>query len=169
MRLIVMQLLQFAKPDEYAGYVESVAPARVVDEGLVLVSTLLQQVAIKVERNFAGTRSASINRRELQQVVVNLLVNAIQAMPQGGTLAVGTHDLETGGVGITVADTGPGLAQDVLHTLFQPFETHKKDGTGLGLWISRSIVERYGGDIHARNRTDGVSGAFFSVLLQAER
>jgi C4-dicarboxylate-specific signal transduction histidine kinase len=169
MRLIVMQLLQFAKPNEYAGYVESVVPAQVVDEGLILVSPLLQQVAIRVERDFASTRSASINRRELQQVVVNLLANAIQAMPQGGTLAVGTQDLESGGVGITVSDTGPGLAQDVVHTLFQPFETHKKDGTGLGLWISRSIVERYGGDIQARNRTDGVSGACFVVLLQAER
>lgn len=168
MRLIVMQLLQFAKPNEYAGYVESVAPGQVVEEGLVLVSTLLARVPVTVERNFTSSRSASINRRELQQVIVNLLVNAIQAMPQGGTLGVGTHDLGSNRVGITVADTGPGLGQEVLSTLFQPFETHKKDGTGLGLWISRSIVERYGGDMEACNRTDGVSGAIFSVLLQAE-
>ena len=48
-------------------------------------------------------------------------------------------------------DTGAGLASEVLAELFQPFVTHKKDGTGLGLWISRSIVERYGGDIRAAN------------------
>ena len=52
--------------------------------------------------------------------------------------------------------------------IFQPFVTRKKDGTGLGLWISRSLVERYGGDLQARNRQDGVPGAEFSVILRRE-
>jgi two-component system NtrC family sensor kinase len=100
---------------------------------------------------------------------VNLLVNAIQAMPDGGVLTLGTHDGEDGGVAISVADTGLGLSPEVLGSLFQPFETHRRDGTGLGLWISRSIVERYGGDIRARNRVgEGVTGAVFTVLLPAE-
>lgn len=168
MRLIVTQLLQFARPGEYAGYVQSVAPDEVAEAGLKLVAHRLAKEAIRVERRYASTRSAAVNRGELEQVVVNLLVNAIQAMPAGGTLTVGTQAMGEGGVAITVADTGPGLPPDVLPSLFQPFETHKKDGTGLGLWISRSIVERYGGDIEAGNRTDGVSGAVFTVRLQAE-
>ena len=55
----------------------------------------------------------------------------------------------------------------MIERLFQPFVTQKKDGTGLGLWISRSLVERYGGDIVAANRTDGTPGAVFTVLLKA--
>jgi two-component system, NtrC family, sensor kinase len=103
----------------------------------------------------------------LQQVLVNLLVNAIHAMPDGGTLTLATRDTEDG-VAITVADTGPGLGLDLIHELFKPFVTRKKDGTGLGLWISRSIVERYGGDITAADRGDGGHGAVFTVYLRLE-
>jgi two-component system NtrC family sensor kinase len=168
MRLIVTQLLQFARPHEYAGYVEKVSPARVLDECMVLVSHLLSETQIVVTRQLASTRSASINRQELQQVLVNLLVNAIHAMPDGGTLTLSTCDWETEGVQISVADTGLGLGPDVLADLFQPFVTSKKDGTGLGLWISRGIVERYGGDIRAQDRLDGTTGAVFSVFLKSE-
>ena len=111
-----------------------------------------------MRRDFNATRSAAINRQELQQVRVNLLVNAIQARPEGGTLALGSADWrdEAGheGVEITLADTGPGLPADLLATLFQPFVTRKQDGTGLGLWISRGLLERYGGAMAARWRRD---------------
>jgi signal transduction histidine kinase len=134
---------------------------------MVLVGHLLAQTHIAVERRVESTRVASINRHELQQVLVNLLVNAIDTMPDGGTLTLCTLDWGDDGVELSVADTGPGLSPDVLAELFRPFVTRKKDGTGLGLWISRGIVERYGGDIRARNRTDG-RGAVFSVLLKSE-
>ena len=97
-----------------------------------------------------------------------VLVNAIHAMPEGGTLTLATRDVGTDAVEIDVADTGAGLDAELLAELFQPFVTRKKDGTGLGLWISRSIVERYGGDIRAANRADGLSGAVFTVLLRVE-
>ncbi|MGH8859336.1 MAG: sensor histidine kinase, partial [Polaromonas sp.] len=129
---------------------------------MVLVSHLLSKTQIVVTRQLASTRSASINRQELQQVLVNLLVNAIHAMPDGGTLTLSTCDWEDDGVKISVADTGLGLGPAVLADLFQPFVTSKKDGTGLGLWISRGIVERYGGDIRAQDRLDGTTGAVFS-------
>jgi two-component system NtrC family sensor kinase len=87
-------------------------------------------------------------------------------MPEGGRLMLATRDLGEDEVEISVADTGPGLAADLLAELFQPFVTRKKDGTGLGLWISRSIVERYGGDIVAANRSSG--GAEFRVRLKTE-
>jgi signal transduction histidine kinase len=107
-------------------------------------------------------------------VLVNLLVNAIHAMPEGGELQLSTRDWQGGaddqaaGLEIELRDTGPGLSPELLPTLFQPFVTRKKDGTGLGLWISRSLVERYGGDITAANRSDGVRGAVFTVRLLAE-
>jgi len=98
-------------------------------------------------------------------VLVNLLVNAIQAMPEGGVLGLQCSD-SASGVEITVTDTGPGLPAELLPQLFQPFVTRKADGTGLGLWISRGIVERYGGDIVAANRDGG--GAAFTVRLSAD-
>ena len=81
------------------------------------------------------------------------------------------HDsnaVQAGRVAITVADTGPGLGPELIRELFKPFVTRKKDGTGLGLWISRGIVERYGGDIVAQDRGDGVQGALFTVRLRTE-
>ncbi|MCW5662240.1 MAG: cache domain-containing protein [Piscinibacter sp.] len=168
MRLIVTQLLQFARPAEYAGYIAEVDTGQVLHDSLVLVAHLLSRTRIERVLDFAATRRPQINRNELQQVIVNLLVNAIQAMPEGGTLRLATRDNAEGGVDVVVADTGPGLDAALLAELFQPFVTHKKDGTGLGLWISRSIVERYGGDIRAANRSDGVRGAEFTVVLRGE-
>jgi len=173
MRLIVTQLLQFARPNEYAGYVEAVDAARTLDDCLVLTGHLLARTRITIARDFRATRSAGINRQELQQVLVNLMVNAIHAMPDGGTLALRTADWQDDagrpGVCIEVADTGPGLSDELLQDLFQPFVTRKKDGTGLGLWISRGIVERYGGDIRAGNRPASEGpGAVMRVLLLTE-
>ncbi len=166
MRLIVTRLLQFARPGEYAGYVENVAPAAALEDSLVLVAHLLARSGIGLRRDLRATRSAAINRHELQQVLVNLLVNAIQAQPEGGLLLLGTADWGGDGVEITVADAGPGLSSELLATLFQPFVTRKKDGTGLGLWISRGIVERYGGEITAARREGG--GALFTLRLKVE-
>ena len=168
MRLIVTRLLQFARPTEYAGYVENVEVALALDDSLVLVAHLLAITGITVQRELASRRSAAINRHELQQVLVNLLVNALHAMPDGGTLTLASKDWGDDGVAISVADSGPGLAPDVLAQLFQPFVTRKKDGTGLGLWISRGLVERYGGELLAANRTDGGRGAVFTVRLKCE-
>ncbi len=170
MRLIVTQLLQYARPTEYAGYVEALDTARVLDDSLVLVGHLLARTRIEVVRQFHATARAGFNRQELQQVVINLLVNAIQAMPQGGVLTLATRDVhgEQGraGVAIDVRDTGPGLPAQVRERLFRPFFTTKNDGNGLGLWISLGLVERYGGAIEARNADGG--GAIFSLTLWTE-
>ena len=173
MRLIVTQLLQFARPNEFAGYVEAVQPARALEDCLVLTGHLLARTRITIARDFRSSRAAMVNRQELQQVLVNLMVNAIQAMPEGGVLTLSTADWTAAdgrpGVRIELADTGPGLAEALIGELFKPFVTRKQDGTGLGLWISRSIVERYGGDIKARNRPAGQgSGAVMAVLLPCD-
>jgi signal transduction histidine kinase len=99
--------------------------------------------------------------------VINLLINAIQAMPKGGVLRLNTHDLPDG-VAVTVQDSGSGLTPAVLERLFRPFFTTKNDGNGLGLWISVGLVERYGGSLLARNRSDGATGALFTLSLLSE-
>jgi two-component system NtrC family sensor kinase len=168
MRLIVTQLLQFARPTEFAGYVEAVDTTRLVDDSLVLVGHLLAKTNIALERDLRATRRPMLNRPELQQVLVNLLVNAIHAMPDGGTLTLASRDADDADtMELSVTDTGPGLGPELLRELFQPFVTRKKDGTGLGLWISRSIVERYAGELHAADRDAGVRGARFTLRLKA--
>ena len=171
MRIIVTQLLQYARPTEYAGYVETLDINRTVHDCLVLVGHLLSQTSIAVQQDLQATRRAGCNRQELQQVIINLLINAIQAMPQGGTLRLETRDWadEQGRVGVRlcVLDSGSGLSPEVLERLFRPFFTTKNDGNGLGLWISQGLVERYGGHIAAANRPDG-EGAAFTVALLTE-
>lgn len=172
MRLIVTQLLQYARPTEYAGYVETLDLNRTVHDCLVLVAHLLAQTRIEVVRDLQATQRVGLNRQELQQVIINLLINAIQAMPKGGRLHLRTQDWadEHGARGalLQVQDSGPGLAPGVAERLFRPFFTTKNDGNGLGLWISLGLVERYGGSIGATNREDGQSGAVFSVRLLTE-
>ncbi len=171
MRIIVTQLLQYARPTEYAGYVETLDINRTMEDCLVLVGHLLAQTHIGVERNLQATRRVGFNRQELQQVIINLMINAIQAMPQGGVLRLVTSDWtdEAGrsGVRLWVQDSGAGLSPEVLDRLFRPFFTTKNDGNGLGLWISQGLVERYGGHITAENLAVS-SGASFCVALLTE-
>jgi len=175
MRIIVTQLLQYARPTEYAGYVETLDLNRTMEDCLVLVGHLLAQTSIAVQRDFKATCRVGCNRQELQQVIINLMINAIQAMPQGGELKLLTRDWwpkgsEGGnaiGALLVVQDSGAGLSPEVRDRLFRPFFTTKNDGNGLGLWISQGLVERYGGGIRADNRPDA-SGASFTVRLLTE-
>jgi len=172
MRLIVTQLLQYARPNDYAGYVDAVDVNATVISSLMLVEHLLTSTGIVVRQQLQASCSVDVNRQELQQVLINLLVNAIQAMPAGGELLLRSadqaDDLGHDGVLIEVCDSGAGLSTAVAEQLFQPFFTTKSEGTGLGLWISLGLMERYGGTLNARNRTDfggSASGAVFGVWL----
>jgi signal transduction histidine kinase len=167
MRIIVTQLLQYARPTEYAGYVDALDLNRTVDDSLVLVGHLLVKSGITVQREALATQHVGINRQELQQVIINLLINAIQAMPEGGTLHLRTRDTDAGAE-LQVIDSGTGFSPAALERLFRPFFTTKNDGNGLGLWISQGLVERYGGHITAANRSDGTSGAVVTVSLHTE-
>lgn len=109
-------------------------------------------------------------------MLINLMVNAVQAMETMGTAATAPGGervlvLDTGvdaarsRVAITVQDSGPGLSEATRAALFQPFFTTRRDGNGLGLWISRGLLERYGGTLQAGNRAGG--GAVFTIELPA--
>jgi C4-dicarboxylate-specific signal transduction histidine kinase len=172
MRLIVTQLLQYARPNDYAGYVEAVDVNDALASSLVLVEHLLHRTHIRVQRRWLASRPVHINRQELQQVLINLMINAIQAMPDGGELLLRTADRTDAqgqaGVRVDVCDTGAGLSPASLEQLFSPFYTTKNEGNGLGLWISVGLVERYGGSIQAGNRRDqgeDSCGAVFTVDL----
>ena len=108
---------------------------------------------------------------EIRQVVNNLVRNALDSMSQGGRLLVRLHpqrDWHTGteGVRLTVADTGEGVAPEMQAHLYEPFQTTKEmTGTGLGLWVSKGIVEKHGGRIRMRTRRGVGHGTVFAVWL----
>ncbi|MHC5654043.1 sensor histidine kinase [Stappia sp. ICDLI1TA098] len=165
---IVTKLLQFAKPEEYAGYADRQTPAEVIGDCLPLVQHLLKRAEISVEREDTATRTVLMNRTELQQVIINLIVNALHAMPDGGSLRLWTRDADRDepGVEIVVEDTGTGMPPDIAARIFDPFFTTKRQqGTGLGLSISQTLVTRLGGGI-AVESTPG-QGTTFSIWLPA--
>ncbi len=166
---IVTKLLQFASPSEFAGYVEPISADEAVADSLFLVSHLLKRADIRVSQHKGATRLVSINKNELQQVLINLFTNAIHAMTGGGELSIETSNWDDeasgrGGVDIRVADTGIGISKENLGRVFDAFFTTKhQGGTGLGLSISYTLVARYGGSISVDSR-EGL-GTVFTVRL----
>lgn len=165
--LIVNKLLQFARPEEFAVDAERQSPNEVVTDCLVLVQHLLNKINITIVRNEGAEGLVLIPRTELQQVLINLIVNAIHAMPDGGKLTLETYDFEqegTPGVVIKVSDTGKGMTPEVLKRVFDPFFTTKRrEGTGLGLSISQTLIKRCGGHISVVS-TEG-AGTTFSIWM----
>lgn len=166
---IVGKLLQFARPTEFGTFEESVDIVPLIEDSLVLVKHQYSKLDIEVERNYAPCARVRINPGELQQVIINLVINAVQAMGTAGTLSIAVKDMQRDGhdgICLTVADTGPGIPPEQLSSVFDPFHTTKSgQGTGLGLSISQTLVQRAGGLISARNRPEG--GAEFTVWLPA--
>jgi signal transduction histidine kinase len=101
----------------------------------------------------------------LRQVLQNLIGNAVAAAPEGGEIEIGSR-IEAGRLNLTVVDNGPGIPANDLEQVFEPLYTTKPDGLGLGLAISRTIVERLGGTLSVRNVAD--RGAAFTVELPAQ-
>ncbi len=153
-----------------------VNPSQIVDDILFLYAKKIEARGIQIIKEYDEKASATVLEGEIRQVVANLIANAIDAMSSGGSLRLRvTHSREWNnsglpGVRITVADNGSGIQPQQRKHLFQPFYTTKRDvGTGLGLWITRGIVEKHGGMIHVRSKTiAGNSGTAFSIFLPTE-
>jgi signal transduction histidine kinase len=155
---LAQQTLGFVRDTSSPG---SMDPVAIMDEILQLYSRKLEGRQIHVTRRYRSHGQISGYSGELRQLLANLVVNAVDAMADGGSLQVRVatgRDWSSGreGVRITVADNGSGIPRTHLRQIFEPFYTTKKDtGTGLGLWVSHGIVEKHGGSIRVRSRTDG--------------
>lgn len=99
----------------------------------------------------------------LRHALMNLVLNAIQAMPQGGVLTLRTTAVPGGGVAIDVADTGTGIPEEIKDRMFSPFATLRPGGTGLGLSIARRIAEQHGGSLSYESSEE--LGTVFHMLL----
>ncbi len=145
----------------------------VLEEVLTLHSRKLRAKEIEVRSRYDRVAPISGFSGELRQVFSNLIGNAIEALPQRGSLRVRVQrwqeaaDSHRPGVRVTIADNGCGITPESMGHLFEPFFTTKKDtGTGLGLWLSYSIVQKHGGWIHVRSRAQrDRSGTIFSIFL----
>jgi len=164
--LITQQTLGFFRESRAAQFVDMLA---IVESVLALYSNKLKSKDISIQRHYGVCPQVEAASGELRQAISNLVTNAADAVPNQGTIAITLESIERDDqtmLHILVEDDGPGIPPEYRGHLFEPFFTTKQDvGTGLGLWLTKGIVERHGGGIEARSRADGKPGAAFSIVL----
>jgi len=149
--VIVRNLLDFARARPLD--LRIVDPVRALDEALSLAQHKMQLQNITVVRKLEGTGAVNADFGQLRQAFMNILLNACDAMPSGGTLTLTSHFFSgSREVDIGVADTGTGIAPGLLSRIFDPFFTTKEKGTGLGLSVVYGIVEKHGGTMRVDSR-----------------
>jgi len=166
---ITTNLLQYAKPDAYAGYMNEVDVNQLIKQTSKLVKYLRQEISYVLHFSLNASILVRINRQELQQVLVNLITNSIQALPDNnGQVWLKSRNFGPKGVQIIVKDNGVGMDREHISKVFNPFYTTKTqgEGTGLGLSISYGLIHRYGGDIKVNS--DLKSGTEFIITLPQE-
>lgn len=164
---IVRNLLDFARERPLA--VAELDPGAVVEEALQLLANQLSIQNVKVERNSQPVPRVEGDFGQLRQALVNVIMNACEAMSLGGKLVIDVSALEGGqGVEIAVTDSGPGIPKEVLARVFDPFFTTKEKGTGLGLSVVYGIVERHGGKIDVQSEVGKGTRVAIRLPLHAE-
>jgi signal transduction histidine kinase len=143
----------------------------IVQESLIFIRHEIESQSIGITTDLArALPNTMADRIQLQQVVVNLLINSVQAVEAQGTgtreIYIGTSLTESGALAFTLRDTGPGISPDNLNRIFEGFFTTKEAGMGIGLAICQSIISEHGGVIAASNHPDG--GAQFRFEIPVE-
>ncbi|WP_028468919.1 sensor histidine kinase [Neptunomonas japonica] len=185
-RSLINNLLQYSRPDHYVDSYQSHQINQVIDDTLLLVSHALEKQQVSIKKSYNASCSVQINYQQIQQVLVNLILNASHSLTEPGSVQLYTSDwIESDdaekdsidkkgadnestqgnvkGVIIRVIDKGLGISEQNLQHIFDPFFTTKKSGTGLGLSVSYGIVRRHGGDIKVSSVVG--EGTVFSVYL----
>lgn len=159
-------------------YRETAAPVEVsisslVEEVLVLFARKITEKDLKIQRQYEQSETVTVWPGEMRQVLSNLITNAIEASSKGGKLFLRIRsgrkwsDAGIRGVRVSIGDTGGGIQPEVRHRLGEPFFTTKgQSGTGLGLWVTQSIIHRYGGELQLRSAIEPERhGTVFSFFL----
>lgn len=166
---IIEKLLKYARPGEYAGYLTEIDVNQVIRDTVALISHLQKSHPFKLTLELESRNTVTINEQELQQVLVNLISNAVHALPEiGGKIVVAASDWEDLGVCIAVTDNGAGMTEEQCSQIFNPFYSTRRhgEGTGLGLSVSYGLIRRYRGDITVASQP-GI-GTRFKVWLYSE-
>lgn len=128
---------------------------------------------VRVERRIQPNLTIHTLQGELNQILSNLIANAIDASQEGGRIVISArtsqHRRSGCGIRITVADNGVGISDEDKRKIFEPFFTTKKEvGTGLGLWITKDLLQQKGGHIRFRSRNSVPSGTVMSIFLPSQ-
>ena len=158
---IVKNLLEFSQANH--PRVEEVSLEELIDKTIRLLNNEFKMHRIRISKEIRWSfPKLFLDKSGLQQVLVNLLLNSIQAMPEGGNLGI-ILDRVNHEVRIDIVDTGPGIPSENLSRIFDPFFTTRKGGTGLGLSVSYNILKKQGGRIEVQS-TEG-QGTTFSLYF----
>ncbi|HET6607169.1 MAG TPA: PAS domain S-box protein [Rhodopila sp.] len=163
---IIRRLRQFVARGETERHLEELS--KLVEEASALALVGAKESGVDVHYDFdPRARFVLVDKIQIQQVILNLIRNAIEAMQETETreLLIGTAERADGMAEISVSDTGPGIAPEIAAHLFQPFVTSKPHGMGVGLSISRTIVEAHGGQLEAEPNPAG--GTIFRMTLKS--
>ncbi len=162
---IIRHLREFVARGESERQVENLP--RLIEEASALALVGVKEMGVHVAFHFDPQATLVLaSKIQVQQVLLNLMRNAVEAMQESDRreLTVSTHRLDNDTVGIDVTYTGPGIAPEIAAQLFQPFITTKRHGMGVGLSISRTIIESHGGKLWVESNPDG--GAIFHLTLK---
>lgn len=148
---LITELLDYARLAE--GRIRAVLVNDSIDQSLDALKHEVESRGIRVDKNYSfDLPYLFIDAGQLRQVFSNILLNACEAIQNGGRIAIGTNYSRDGFIEVTVSDTGRGMPQEVLSNIFKPFFTTKEKGTGMGLAIVQNIVRAYRGEITAESR-----------------
>jgi PAS domain S-box-containing protein len=162
---LIQTLMNFARPQRETP--RALRVEEIAERGLSLIAETARQRGIEIERRFEKTAPIVAQGERLERALLDLFVNACDAMTPGGRLSIATRALADG-VEIRVEDTGSGIAPDALERIFEPFYTTKPrgKGTGLGLLVTRGIVVEHGGTIDVESELG--KGTAFRIRLPRE-
>lgn len=149
--------------------------AKIIDESMVLLEREMQKYRISVDMQIDDVPEVSAIGNQIQQVLMNLLINARQAMSEGGQLVIKLQkNAQNGTVDLSVRDYGPGIEQEKLRRIFEPYYTTKngpdetgKGGTGVGLATCKNIIEAHGGKIRVESSVG--KGTCFTLMFPIEK
>ncbi len=164
MEACIQSFLDFARPPSAERRQTDLVA--VIHRALTLVEGRARRQHVHLQADLpAGPVELLLDAAQIRQVLVNLLLNALDALPHGGTIRVSLRAATVGEpfIAVSVHDTGPGIASSIQPRLFQPFVSGKETGLGLGLSISRRLIESHGGTITGENDPQG--GAVFTFTL----
>ncbi|MDP4084026.1 MAG: PAS domain S-box protein [Bacillota bacterium] len=152
---ILTELLVLAKPQELKFEQEDIYS--IIEEVKTLIDTqaIMNNIEIKFISDWENLTTIQCDKNQLKQVFINFLKNAIEAMPKGGTITIEIKSLCTEKIKIIFKDTGTGIPHHILKRIGEPFFTTKENGTGLGIMISKQIIENHNGSIHFWSDEEG--------------
>ncbi|WP_407313330.1 ATP-binding protein [Desulfosporosinus sp. SB140] len=159
---LVNEFLSFARPKEPIR--GRVTMGKLLDEGVALIQPALRQhhIQLKQVRSHLDEQEVEVDLDQMKQVILNILLNAIDAQNEGGIICIEGVQQE-GFAGLAFSDEGPGISPDTMPYIYDPFFTTKEKGTGLGLSVVHRILDQHGGKITAANRLE--RGVRVEILL----